>query len=129
MYRIAIDAPRRFVEVTLSGMLSVEEVGRYMGELRGEIEAAGISDRYVITIDVSGCTIQTQDVIQAMGMHMVSMPKARSIAVISASALARMQIRRLFQQSYARVIATNDEALAWVLRGEEPPLGMVTAST
>jgi hypothetical protein len=123
MYRIAIDAPRRLVEVVLSGMLSVDEVGRYMSELRGGIDAAAIGNDYAITVDVSACSIQTQDVIQAMGARMATMPKARAIAIVSESALARMQIRRLFHQPYARVVATQDDALAWVLRGEEPMLG------
>lgn len=54
---------------------------------------------------------------------MATMPKACAIAIVSESALARMQIRRLFHQPYARFVATQDDALAWVLRGEEPTRG------
>lgn len=59
MYRIAIDAPRRLVEVVLGGMLSVDEVERYMSELRGGIDAAAIVNDYTIIVDVSACSIQT----------------------------------------------------------------------
>lgn len=122
MYKISVDAERHLVAVVLTGMLTVDEVDVYMCDLRQAIIKAAIASDYSIVIDVSACTIQTQDMIQAMAMRMASMPKARAIAVISISALARMQVRRLFQQGYARVVSTTDEGLAWVMRGQEPPL-------
>ena len=73
-----------------------------------------------MVIDVSDCLIQQQDTPKAFGAHMASMPKARAIAIVTGSSLARMQIRRLFTQPYARIVATVDEGRAWVLYGTEP---------
>lgn len=122
MYTISVDAKQRVVQVVLGGMLTVAEVEVYMRDLRHALIKAAIGSNYGIVIDVSSCGIQTQDMIQAMGMHMATMPRARSIAIVSVSALARMQVRRLFQQDYARVVSTLDEGLAWVLHNHEPAL-------
>lgn len=126
MYTISVDTKQRVIQVVLGGMLTVDEVGAYMRDLRQALIKAAIDSNYAIVIDVSSCGIQTQDMIQAMGTHMATMPKARSIAIVSLSALARMQVRRLFQQDYARVVSTLDEGLAWVLHNREPALDQPT---
>ena len=75
---------------------------------------------YTMVIDVSECPIQSQDMILAMGKHMAEMPKARALAIVTGSSLARMQVRRLFTQPYARVTSTVAEGRAWVIDGVEP---------
>lgn len=120
MYRIAVDGRRGFVEVTLGGMLSVEETATYINDLRRAYVVNKLRAPYSMIVDVSACNIQAQDMIKAMGEHMASMPKAKAIAIVTGSSLARMQIRRLFTQPYARIVATKEEARAWVHSGLEP---------
>ncbi len=48
------------------------------------------------------------------------MPKAAALAIVTGSSLARMQIKRLFTQPYARIVNTVEEGRAWVLSGTEP---------
>ena len=80
MYRIEVDTPRRLVEVTLSGMLSVEEVGRYMSDLRAQIDAAGIATDYVITVDVSTGILQpvVSVLSPAIGQLLLTYPSRRT---------------------------------------------------
>ena len=59
---------------------------------------------YAMVIDVRDCPIQQQGVIKAMGEHMARMPKARAIAIVTGRSLAKMQVRRLFTQPYARIV-------------------------
>lgn len=120
MYKIEADAARNLVEVTLSGMLDPDEVRTYITDLRHAMAANRIHAGYRLVIDVTTCTIQTQDMIQTMGEQMKAMPKAGAIAIVSASQLARMQIRRLFQQDYARIVRNVAEGRAWVLDRQEP---------
>lgn len=82
--------------------------------------AARKLDAYAMVIDVSECPIQLQEMIKAMGQHMSTMPKARALAVVTGSSLARMQIRRLFTQPYARIVKTVEQGRAWVVSGTEP---------
>lgn len=121
MYKIRVDQRHCLVEATLGELMTVDEVASYVAELRRQFIAKKLRS-YVMIIDVSACPIQTQDVVTAMGKHMASMPKARAIAVVTGSSLARMQIRRLFTQSYARITESVEEARNWVLLGVEPTL-------
>ncbi|SOB86720.1 SpoIIAA-like [Sphingomonas guangdongensis] len=120
MYDISIADADRLVVVRLGGLMSVEEVDRYMAELGRTMAAHRLTADYRLIVDVIDCPIQTQAVIDRMREHMAAAPRAAAIAVVTASSLARMQIRRLFQQPYARVVSTLAEARAWVLKGEEP---------
>lgn len=60
--------------------------------------------------------------IEAMGKHMAAMPKASALAIVVGTALARIQVRRLFAQSYARIVASVEDGRAWVLSGIEPAI-------
>ncbi|WP_315762184.1 hypothetical protein [Sphingomonas sp. Y38-1Y] len=119
MYEIKVDAARGVVELTLGGMLSVEEVDEYIAALRAAFVANRLSS-YAMLIDVSDCPIQSQSTIAEMQRSMGPMPKARAIALVTGSSLARMQIRRLFTQDYARIVGSREEGLAWVVSGIEP---------
>jgi len=120
MYDIRVDAPLGLIEVTLSGMMSVEETGSYVTALKRAFVVNHLRS-YAMVIDVTDCPIQGQDMIAAMAQHMGSMPKARALAVVTGSSLARMQVRRLFTQPYARIAATVADGRAWALSGIEPP--------
>lgn len=119
MYDIKIDRPDELIEVQLSGLMTLEEVTSYINELKRLFVVHKIRS-YAMVIDVTDCPIQTQDMIQAMGQHMATMPKARALAIVTGSSLARMQVRRLFKQPYARIAANQAEGRAWVLEGVEP---------
>ena len=118
MYRIEVDAANGVVEATLGGLMSVEEVDAYIDELRSTLAAHRL-DSYAMVIDVSDCPIQLQEMIRSMGAHMATMPKARALAIVTGSSLAKMQIKRLFTQPYARIVDTVEEGRAWVLSGAE----------
>lgn len=122
MYRIEVDAANGVVEATLGGLISVEEVAAYIGELRSTLAAHRL-DSYAMVIDVTDCPVQQQEMIRAMGEHMATMPKARALTIVTGSSLARMQIKRLFTQSYARIVSTVEEGRAWVVSGIEPSIG------
>lgn len=121
MYDIKVLGQLGLVHVTLSGMMSVEEVARYIAELK-QAFARHKLEQWSFLLDVTDCPIQQQDMLMAMGQHMATMPKARSIGIVTGSSLARMQVRRLFTQPYARITSTVADARAWVLHGTEPPV-------
>lgn len=101
-------------------MLSIDRTGAYMTDLRRALVGNRLRPDYAMVIDVQECNIQAQDMIEAMSEHMVSMPKAKAIAIVTGSSLARMQIRMLFTQPYARIVSTQEEAQAWIHSGVEP---------
>ncbi|MEH3046169.1 hypothetical protein [Sphingomonas adhaesiva] len=119
MYQIVLDGEQSVINVTLSGMMTLDEVAAYITDVRRTCVANRLRE-YAMVIDVRDCPIQQQDTIKAMGAHMATMPKARSLAVVTGSSLAKMQIRRLFTQPYARIVNTIEEGQAWVVQHVEP---------
>lgn len=119
MYQIHVDKPHEVIEVQLGGMMTVEEVAEYIAELQRLFIVHKLRT-YAMVIDVSDCPIQSQDMIAAMGKHMAAMPKARALAVVTGSSLAKMQVRRIFTQAYTRIVTNIAEGRAWVFHGEEP---------
>lgn len=119
MYDIQVDRKCAVINVTLSGLMTSQEVDAYIADLKKGFVSNGLRT-YAMVIDVSACPIQPQDVIARMGEHMAAMPKAHALAVVTGSSLAKMQIRRLFKQSYARIVSTVAEGRSWVYSGEEP---------
>jgi hypothetical protein len=119
MYQIDVDGPSSVVNVKLGGMMSVEEVAGYIAELYRICVSQRLTD-YAMVIDVRDCPIQQQGVIKAMREHMARMPKARAIAIVTGRSLAKMQVRRLFTQPYARIVDDVEQGRAWVMRREEP---------
>lgn len=119
MYRIALDSQHGVINVTLSGMMTIDEVAAYIADVKRTCVANRLRE-YAMVIDVRDCPIQQQDTIKAMGAHMATMPKARSLAVVTGSSLAKMQIRRLFTQPYARIVNTIEDGQEWVVEQVEP---------
>lgn len=120
MYRIQIDKKNNLVELELGGMLGEDEVAEYIAELKRRFALNRMAN-YRMILDVSECPIQLQNTLQVMGKHMADMPRASAIAVVTGSSLSRMQVRRLFTQSYARIVSNTEDARAWVLDAVEPP--------
>ena len=121
MYHIHVDRAHSVLQATLSGMMTTDEVIAYIADLKQAVIANGLRS-YSMIIDVTRCPIQQQDMIQTMGNHMAAMPKANALAVVVGSALARMQVRRLFAQPYSRIVANVEEGRAWVVSGVEPTI-------
>lgn len=121
MYDIHIDRTHNLVEATLGGMMTIDEVAAYIVDLKRAFVMNKLHS-YSMIVDVTNCPIQQQSMIQAMGSHMATMPKATALAVVVGSSLARMQVRRLFTQPYARIVSTTEEGRAWVLSGTEPTI-------
>ncbi|QAY78132.1 hypothetical protein [Sphingosinicella sp. BN140058] len=119
MYRIHVDPAQSIIEVALGGLMTVDEVDAYIADLKQAFVTNQLRD-YAMIIDVSACPIQSQEMIKRMGEHMATMPKSRALAVVTGSSLARMQIRRLFTQSYARIVTSASDGRAWVVSGTEP---------
>jgi hypothetical protein len=118
MYKIRVDRKSELIEVTLGEMMSLDAVSNYITELKRQATFYKLQS-YALVIDVTHCPVEAQEMIRSMGQHMVTMPKARALAVVTESALARMQVRRLFTQPYARIAGIAAEGRGWVLYGTE----------
>lgn len=119
MLRIIVYKPTELVEVRLSGSISPDQVMEGIAAFKRELALSGLR-RYGLVLDVTDSPIQSQEMVRVMGEQMVVMPKAQALAIVTVSSLAKMQIRRLFTQPYARIVPTIEDGRAWVLHGTEP---------
>lgn len=120
MYSIEFDAKTGVLEVVLSGFLATDEVDAYIADVERAFTKVKVRD-YAALIDVSDCRIQSQETISRMAQHLAKLPKSRALAVVTGSPLARMQVRRIFNQSYMRIVSKKADGVAWVMSGIEPP--------
>lgn len=119
MFNVVYQPSFNLILATLSGLLSVEEVGRYVNEIEPVIQRASARvDGYRILLDVCECAIQPQAVVAAFQQHLARVPNARRCAVVTGRSTVRMQIRRILgEASTARAFEEYEQAHAW-LRGE-----------
>lgn len=120
MYGIHVNASSNLIEIEFKGLLAPDEAAAYIAAVRHAMVTRGLKAGYRMLIVISDCPIQPQDTIKVLAEHIEAMPKASRIAVVTGSSLAKMQMRRLFKQPYARIVSDEVDGRAWVLSGVEP---------
>ena len=120
MFDITFDRHQSLVDATLSGFLALPEVARYAGKVEPIIRrAALVNGSYLMLIDVSGCSIQSQQVVAAFQQHVGGVPRARRCAVVTGSSIIRMQIRRIIGKgSTMRIFGDRGDATTWLIGTE-----------
>lgn len=119
MYHIDADGRAQFVSVKLAGLLTVDEVNRYIADMAESFNREKITPGYLLMIDTTEATLQTQEVVGALQQQIAKIPKAKRIAIVNGSSLARMQIRRVMTQEYMRLCASRADAMAWLIDGKD----------
>ena len=114
MHRITVIPAHNVVESTLWGFLSVDDVSGYDADLQRHFRSGRLQAGYRMLIDVAGCAIQQQEVINAFQAHVLGCPKASRIAAVTGSSIVRMQVRRVLNQSYMRTFTDRLAAWEWL---------------
>jgi hypothetical protein len=115
MYDVHIDLDRNIIDTSLSGFLSSADVHGYVKAVRTALIMNRFYRGYRLIVDVSGCSIQSQETLRLLSAHIAAMPKAQRIAVVVGDSPASGQARRLFHQPYANFVPTRQEGLSWLL--------------
>ena len=115
-FSVEIDRPRNLLRVRMWGFYAIEDVARYHAAIdAASEELGGAPSRQRMLNDISGMQIQSQDVVAAF-QNVMSDPKyrARRVAFVVASSLARMQLLRVIGSRRAELFTREVEALAWL---------------
>ena len=116
-WRFETDPARKLLRITLSGTFAVADVEQMDLERKGAIGTlrCGFNDHKVL-IDVARCDLSTPDVADAL-QTAIGNPvfRAGKCAMVVASALVRMQARRVVNRPDMRFCASVDEAEAWLI--------------
>jgi len=64
---------------------------------------------------MSASATQPKEVLPTFVEELGKFPKATRIAIITPSAVTRMQVSRIMTQPYLRIFASAEESLGWLL--------------
>lgn len=116
MYRVAFRKDLNLLDIQWLAMFEPDGVGDYARKLRDQFDAEGFVPGYLLRMDMSRSGVQGQDAVRAFRRHFAGFPAASRIAIITESAITRMQIRREMTQPYLRIFARAESGLTWLLR-------------
>ena len=123
MYDIYFRHDINLLDIAWHGLFSSEGVAAYAREVKGRFVREGFSAGYLLRMDMSKSAVQPQEAVAAFRDHLGEgmFPRASRIAIVTSSAIAKMQVQREMTQPYLRVFAEPDDALAWLTDSETVP--------
>lgn len=118
MYAFHFDPARELLDIRWQGPFTPLAVADYARVLKNRFLAEGFKAGYLLRMDMTDSFVQPREVLGAFHESFYDFPKARRIAIVTPSAVARMQVRRIMTQPYLRIFETAGPALDWLLEPE-----------
>lgn len=115
MYRVTFRKELNLLDIEWLAMFEPDRVGDYARKLRDQFDAEGFVPGYLLRMDMRRSGVQAQEAVRAFRRHFAGFPQASRIAVVTESAITRMQVRREMTQPYLRIFARAESALTWLL--------------
>jgi hypothetical protein len=115
VYDYHYDTARNVLDISWQGMFDPAGVRDYAELLKREFVRHGFRPGYRLRMDMSDSAVQPQTVLATFREVFADFPKASRIAVVTQSAIARLQIQREMTQPYLRIFDSRDTALDWLL--------------
>ncbi|CAN5411474.1 hypothetical protein BH09PSE4_BH09PSE4_05850 [soil metagenome] len=119
-YEIEVDPRLSLLHITLGGFFSLTDVDRLITDRNIAMKRLTCGpNQHVTLVDVSGCKLQSQDVVGAF-MKAIVDPRSlsRRLAFVTESSLARMQVRRMVTREGTALFENVSDAKAWLLTGD-----------
>ncbi|MFV0625536.1 STAS/SEC14 domain-containing protein [Sphingomonas sp. ac-8] len=116
MYRVDIDSAHRLVTVTLRGFLTIAEAEAYMAELRtAHARTPALRGDFRMLLDLRDAMLPSREVLAVFRERHAALPHASRLALVTASALTRLQARRAIPHPALAFFDTPEAARAWLL--------------
>ncbi|WP_176590927.1 STAS/SEC14 domain-containing protein [Sphingobium sp. EM0848] len=123
MYVIDFRHDLNLLDIRWKGIFTDEIIADYARLLKRQFIEQGFQPGYLLRMDMTDSAVQTQDAVGAFGRNLGDFPKARRIAIVTPSVIARMQVRRVMTQPYLRIFSLAEPALEWLLAEAVEPAG------
>ncbi|OAN67220.1 STAS/SEC14 domain-containing protein [Sphingomonas sp. TDK1] len=115
MYTIRFQPERSLLDIAWHSIFLPDQVPEYAQQCLRQFLAEGLKPGYLLRMDMRRSAVQPRDTLESFAHNFRDFPKASRIAVVTASALQRMQVLRVMTQPYLRVFDDADSALDWLL--------------
>lgn len=120
-FSIRVDPIANMVRITMAGFFDEDDMRRFVvvqAEAYKKLTSA--PNQHVTLVDMRDMQIQSQESVTGFRERLMDRKVAsRRIAFIVSRSLARMQIARVVDGLTAALFTSEDEAVAWLLDGEE----------
>ncbi len=118
-YSVTFRHDIKLMDVMWNRFFAPEDVEPYAAECWRRFEQEGFRPGYLLRMDMRASAVQPQDALAMFRTHFDGFPRARRIAVVTASQIARMQVKREMTQPYMRLFDGAADALDWLMQADE----------
>lgn len=118
MYLIDFRHDLNLLDIRWTGLFTDEIIAEYARILKRQFVEQGFKPGYLLRMDMTESAVQSQYGGESFGRYLGDFPKARRIAIVTPSVIARMQVRRVMTQPYLRIFPLARPALDWLLADE-----------
>lgn len=134
MYRIQFRHDVNMLDIAWNGLFTHDAVIAYARDVKARFIEEGFQPGYRLRMDMSESAVQPQDALLAFRDNLGEglFPRASRIAIVTRSAIARLQVKREMTQPYLRIFESADEAFIWLMEIDvavTPPLSPSTKLT
>lgn len=118
-YSIRFSHDLNLLDIRWHRLFDEDSAAVYATDVRHAFVRSGFRAGYRLRMDMSESSVQPQRAIAIIHERLAGFPAAERIAIVATSNVTRLQIRRLMTQPYLRIFADADDALAWLLEGDD----------
>lgn len=118
MYAIAFRHERNLIDIRWTGLFDEPTVDAYADELIRRFRQEGFRPGYRLRMDMSACSVQPVQVAAAINRRLGAFHRASRIAIVTGSAITRLQVRRFMAQPYLRIFEHAPDALSWLINDD-----------
>jgi hypothetical protein len=115
MYVIRFLPDLNLLDIEWHDQFTAEAVAAYAADLKQRFLREGFANGYLLRIDMSRSAVQPQDALPTFREVFHDFPKARRIAIVTRSTIARLQVQREMKQPYLRIFDNAPASLDWLL--------------
>jgi hypothetical protein len=114
MYTIAFRHDLNLLDIRWQGQFTPEAVDAYAHELTGRFVREGFRPGYRLRMDMTDSAVQPVVAATLINRRLGDFPAASRIAIVTRSAIARLQVRRFMTQPYLRIFDEAATAFDWL---------------
>jgi hypothetical protein len=119
VYTITYRPELKLLDIAWHGVFRPEAVADYAQAVWDRFRQEGLTPGdYKLRMDMSESAVQTQEALGVFREVFKGFPRASRIAIITPSAIAKLQVRREMTQPYLRMFETAEESLAWLAEAD-----------
>lgn len=120
MYTIQYRRDVDLLDITWAGLFTPEDMNRYAEECRACWRREGFREGYRLRIVLSDDQPLPQGTLAVLADAFTDFPASCRTAMVTASAIAKMQIRRTMMVPHMEIFDTPEAALKWLMEAGAP---------